>query len=72
MMVYCRILNIVLCHIQSDLVVYPFYMEQVASASPHLPNSSSVPTPSTPLGNHTSKQTIFQSSFILTVKLSRT
>ena len=36
-MVYHRILNIALCVIQQDLVVYPFYMLKLASANPNLP-----------------------------------
>ena len=35
-MVYHRILNIVPCAIQSDLVVYPFYIYQFSSANPNL------------------------------------
>ena len=43
-MVYPRILNIVPCATQQDLVVYPLYIYQFASANPKLPIQPS-PTP---------------------------
>ena len=49
-MVYHRILNIVSCAIQSDLVVYPFCIYQFSSANPNL---TLHPIPSLfPLGSH--------------------
>ena len=46
-MIHHRILNIVSCGIQQDLVVYPFYIYQIASA-----NSKLLIHPSFLLGNH--------------------
>ena len=51
-MVYHRILNIVPCAIQQDLVVYPFYIYKLTSADSNLPLHSS-PNPR-PLDNHQS------------------
>ena len=48
-----RILNIVPCVIQQDLVVYPFYIYQLASANLKTPNPSFLPL-FLPLDNHTS------------------
>ena len=51
-MVYHRIMNIILCAIQSDLVVHPFYIEEFPSASSKF---SLYPMPlSFPLGNYKS------------------
>ena len=40
-MVYHKILNIVSCTIQQDLVIYPFYMYQFASGSSYTPDTIS-------------------------------
>ena len=62
-MAYHRILNIVLCDIQQDLSVYPFYTCQFASTNPKLPiHLSSIL--STLLGNHAS--VLFVCEFVLT------
>ena len=48
--VYHRILNIVLCAIQEDLVIYPFCILKLTSANPNLPLH---PFPnSLPIGSH--------------------
>ena len=47
-MVYYRTLNIVPCAIQQDLVVYPFYIYQFASANSKFPIH---PSPTISLGN---------------------
>ena len=49
MTVYHRVLNIVSCALQEDLVVYPSYIQQFASANPKLPVLPSLT--SLPLGN---------------------
>ena len=36
-MVYPRILNIVPCALQQDLIAYPFSIQQFVSANPNLP-----------------------------------
>ena len=51
-LVYHRMLNIVPCAIQQDLVVYSFSVKYLASADPKLPIHPS-PAP-LPLGNHRS------------------
>ena len=50
-MLYHRILNIVLCAIQQDLV-YPFYIQKLTSAKPNLPLHPSLN--SLPCGKHQS------------------
>ena len=61
-MIYLKILNIV--PYTMELIVYPFYTKQYASADPKLPLHPSS-TPPTPLGNHKSVLYVCESGSVL-------
>ena len=63
-MVCHKILNIIPCAIQQDLVVYPSYIYQFVYANPKLPiHPSSTP----PLGNHKSVFCVWHHRFLSTL-----